>query len=428
MNTYNAQNPSEMLHLLFDGELENTMETPLYASLMQNEELRSELRELIAIRESIRKDVEAYTPPVSATQGIFNKLGYTPPIIPRGAGKVPLGFMGLVKQKLWNPAVTAVLASFITALLFWNFYGSDEIKAGTNQFASANKNKTFEANAIPKVIIGMENQSANKIETPQAESNAIFKERIKYVYITKEDNKAESVTVKEVKSAETTEKTMESAELIGEDSKSWLSMASPVSFFVFDNGSLQPIQLSPGNLNQREFVLANNFYPSTEKGHSLLFQLKAMSGTSFPNVEFDNPTGDMFKNFSFGAFVPITENIHFGIEGGQEPFSQVFHHIENNRVYLVEQSPTLWWLGFGFKVNLQEKIEYLANAQPFLNLTLASTKVGPYGKAIAGLQFISNNGIGIMLGLEGSSLVYQDQKRFYSTEKLGITYGMFLKF
>jgi len=198
--------------------------------------------------------------------------------------------------------------------------------------------------------------------------------------------------------------------------------------FTFENGNLKPINLTTKAINQREFDLTNNIYPPTEKGHSLLFQFKAMSGTSFPNVQLDGVTNDMFKNFSFGAFVPLSENIHFGIEVGQEPFSQVFHHVENNSLYLVEQNPTLWWLGFGFKYNLQEQVEFLANAQPFFNLTLSSTKVGPYGKAVAGLQFVSDNGIGIILGLEGSSLIYQEQKRLYSTEKLGITYGMFMKF
>ena len=76
MNEYTANSSSEMLNLLFDGELDSTMETQLYASLLENEDLRTELRELITIREAVHKDTEAFALPAAATQNVFSKLGY----------------------------------------------------------------------------------------------------------------------------------------------------------------------------------------------------------------------------------------------------------------------------------------------------------------------------------------------------------------
>ena len=425
MNTYNAQNPSEMLHLLFDGELESSMETPLYASLVQSEELRSELRELIAIRESIRKDVEAFTPPVSATQGVFSRLGYHPPVPPKGS---PAGFIGQFKQKFWNPAVTAILASLITAFLFLNFYGNNENISTDNRYASFSKGSIAKSNVVPNVIIGQEKSTGYINNSSAKQSNVLIREKIKYVYITGSEDKTTNESILPNAIAEPQKENTATQSTMNEDVKSLLSMISPASHFTLDYGSLKPVHLLSENSNKREFILANNFYPATQKSHTLLLELKAMSGTSFPNVEFDNVSNNMFRNFSFGAFVPVSENVHLGLEGGQEPFSQEFHHVENNTLYKIEQNPVLWWLGFGVKINWQDQIDFLANGQPFLNLTLSSTKVGPYGKAIAGVQFISESGIGILLGLEGSSLVYQEQKRFYSTEKFGVTYGMFLKF
>jgi len=228
MNTYNAQNPSEMLHLLFDGELDSSMETPLYASLVQNEDLRSELRELIAIRDSIRRDVEAYTPPFAATQGIFSKLGYTPPIIPKAVNNAPFGFWGLMRQKLWNPAVTAFLASIITALLFLNFYQGNE--NDNTQLASSGIDKINKSSVIPSGASSTETTVGNINQPVSEPTNVIVKERIKYVYITKNESSPaaeqnqESVVIENEKT--------QSDESIGEDSKSWLSMLSPVSFLL----------------------------------------------------------------------------------------------------------------------------------------------------------------------------------------------------
>jgi hypothetical protein len=434
MNTYNAQNPSEMLHLLFDGELDSSLETPLYASLMQNEDLRSELRELIAIRDSIRKDVEAYTPPVVATQGIFSKLGYTPPIIPKATVSNTTSFWSNFGQKLWNPAVSAILASVITALFFMNYYQNEN----TNSSVYNNK---MQPTMTKSAVIAQNGNVANDDIANQSLKNerVIIKERIKYVYVTNnESNKSNISENDKILTGTTPEITGTSNEIstgkntqentLSDDSKSWLSMINPVPFFGIESSIIRQNQLKNQNNSSREFILSDNFYPEQEKGHSLMMQFKAMSGASFPNVQIENLADNVIKNFSFGAFVPMTENFHLGIEGGQEPFSQVFHHVEDNTLYRIEQNPTLWWLGIGFKYNWDKHIEFLANAQPFINLTIASTKVGPYGKAIAGLQFVSDNGIGIMLGIDGGSLIYQEQKRFYSTEKLGITYGMFMRF
>jgi hydrogenase/urease accessory protein HupE len=59
---------------------------------------------------------------------------------------------------------------------------------------------------------------------------------------------------------------------------------------------------------------------------------------------------------------------------------------------------------------------------------MASTSVGPLVKTNAGLQFVSESGLGILLGLEGSLLAYQNENIWYSSKNLGIMYGMFMRF
>ncbi|MFC2131314.1 hypothetical protein ACFLSQ_07755 [Bacteroidota bacterium] len=418
MNTYNPHNPSEMLHLLVDGELESSLETPLYASLLENEELRSELRELIAIRESIRKDVEAYTPPVAATRGIFARLGYTAPVPPPVATTGTVGFLGLLRQKLWNPAVTAVVASVITALFFLNF-SSNENSGSNPAYASAgnagNNITALSPAIIPETV--EQPEVLNKTETPAP---------VEIVYVTKYIDREVQQTSQVIEEEPVAETIIPVSDDVNQD---LLSSVSPISFFSFDNVKLHPLQRSTGVAQDREFSLVNNYYQDNNKGHSLQLQIKGISGMSFPQVDVKDVNEKSLNNISFGAFTPLSDFIQFGLEAGWEQFNLSYFDIENNTVYNIqEEARPMLWVGMGIKMALQEQIEVLAYSQPFIHLTLASTQFGPLGKATTGLQFVNSNGVGIMLGIEGSWLVYQNDNRWYSSEKYGITYGMFMRF
>jgi len=425
MNTYNMHNPSEMLHLLVDGELDTSLETPLYSALLESDELRNELRELIALRESMRKDVEAFTPPVAATQNIFRQLGYTVPVPPVAniETAASAGFLTLLKQKLWNPVVTAISAAIITALLFLNLNINE-----SNSVANAGFSGDLDINNKIK-ISKTENIESEKIQLPIISSRETEpKEKIVYVNRNNDNNVKETADKEEpinndiYTQSEHNDKTTEDA-----FTADFLNDINTSSYFYIPMKNLKLLSGNNKNSDIREFNLSNNIYQSSERRHALLLQVKAMSGTSFPSVDINTLSDKLISNFSIGAFIPIGKNYHFGFEVGQEPFSQIYDHIEDNKLYRIEQNPVLWWIGAGLKISSDKHLDFLANAQPFLNLTIAGTKVGPYGKAIAGLQFISDNGFGITLGLEGSSLVYENQGRWYSTEKIGITYGMFMK-
>jgi hypothetical protein len=79
MSNILGNTPSEMLHLFVDGELSSSQEHILFSELAGNDDLQSEMRELLSIRDSVQNDIEAFTPPVEATQGVFSRLGFTNP-------------------------------------------------------------------------------------------------------------------------------------------------------------------------------------------------------------------------------------------------------------------------------------------------------------------------------------------------------------
>jgi hypothetical protein len=414
MNEYNANNPSEMLHLLLDGELDSSMEASLFTSLLGNEELRNEMRELISIRESVRRDVEAFTPPISATSGIFSKLGYTIPLMPVSIpAATSLGFWANVGHKIWNPAFTAVLASLVTFILMWNFNSQGINENDSNQIAD--NNKTVANTSQANESLASSTQITNDNKSGQ---------EVKVVYITKYIKDKPNNTVEVVNND------VENTDDNVNDTGNLNDIYNNLSFSPFDNVKLQPYQSNLNNSMTKEISLVNNYYSAVNNDPALTLQFKVMSGSSYPNINFSGTDESFITNFSIAAFAPVSEIFQIGLEAGKEPFGMEFYDIDDkdNRLYTIRQKPTLLWAGVGVKIISDKHIDFLAYSQPYLHLTMASTSVGPLVKTNAGLQFVSESGLGILLGLEGSLLAYQNENIWYSSKNLGIMYGMFMRF
>jgi len=79
MKEFTNESPSELLTQLMDNELDQASEASLYDALGSSAELQEELKHHLAVREAVKMDYEAFTPPADAVKSIFMNLGYTPP-------------------------------------------------------------------------------------------------------------------------------------------------------------------------------------------------------------------------------------------------------------------------------------------------------------------------------------------------------------
>ncbi len=415
MTEYTANNSSEMLNLLIDGELDSTMETQLYASLLANEDLRTELRELITIREAVRKDTEAFALPTGATQNVFSKLGFSP-IGSVGTTATQNVISNPWYKKLWNPIVTAIVASILTALFFLNT--NNEFNSG-QKFAYNSLNnldaKTEQSSIAPEVIQTITNDvSTNESHQSIASNSNRIKSKSNNENISSGNNYLKSLPI-----------SLDNSQ-ISRNSFTKSSLDNN-NFFDFNNVRNTEEISNLANTHQREFLIKDNYYPAYKQNHSLTLCLNGISAVSFPNVNIESQSS-LLSNISFGGYIPISKNFNIGLEVGQETFGQIFYNIENNSAVKYRQNPKLLWGGMGVNYTFDNYLFEIANAQPFLHFTLASTSLGPFGKAVSGVQFISDNGFGFNFGLQASVLVYQNEKRFYSTEKFGFIYGMFMRF
>ena len=65
---------NELLYDFVDGTTDVSQEQALFAELAGSEELRSDLKQLLAIRLAVQNDTKAYIPPDSSTLSLFSSL------------------------------------------------------------------------------------------------------------------------------------------------------------------------------------------------------------------------------------------------------------------------------------------------------------------------------------------------------------------
>jgi hypothetical protein len=412
MKEYNNLNPSELLHQFLDGELDITQEKQLFSELATNEELRTEMRELLAVRETVQNDLEAFTPPPESAGIIFGRVGLNHPVSGSTAGSAILRrniFTSLVRR-VWVPVAAAVVASLITAWFLTNEYDS--------RFANLEKK-------IP-VVSSSENKNNNSSSFSGNASNnneGPVRERKIYVYqkplviyrdnpeLVASDNKPadeansdERNGIASLEMADTRNLGLEQAAAGFKHQQSKLS-------FSTRSMTYKPMETSRGNRNKYSIVM------------------RGMSAASFPSASVPLQGNAIFSNMSLGGYMDYTKSIKVGFEFGREPFGQEFVNIENAVGNVYEQNPLMFWGALGVSYEMPEPPPLIFGGRPYAGLLVGGTEQGPMGKFISGLHFISQDmGLGVFFGIEGSMLWYENQGRAYNTKKIGFTYGMSFQF
>ena len=76
---------SEHIDQLLDGELDPMLEQALYAELATNADLRTEMRDQIALKAAVKDDRMALVPPAALTSSVFSTLGLATGMATAGA-------------------------------------------------------------------------------------------------------------------------------------------------------------------------------------------------------------------------------------------------------------------------------------------------------------------------------------------------------
>lgn len=456
--------PSELLIAYVDGELEQLQEPSLFQALNESSELRTEMRDLLAMRRAIKDDRVAFTPPLAATAAVFGTLGFSAPAI--------IGSSWW--SALWSKAGLAVAGVLLGSAVTWfgmNTTSSDKESASTavmpqqqNTAQSTTAQNTAQSTSVQSPVSEQHQPATFATEQPavqptqQAQASntkTIVQTRVvtKYVYVpvadaekisslnnssvTSNNNSTNSGTngtgsnltqnANQTQSDSSPERLADKPkDIVLEQSNQpkVLPTFSPFMVHNFSNGitNLTPDVATIAPEREGEYIKPE-VYPK------VVFQLRGLSGTSFVDVPVEPEGGLGFNNMAVSPFMYLlNSSFGAGIEFGREPYALKFQGKETlngqTRTLRYESYPTVFW-GTAF---LQYRIPINEKVQCFAQPSVGGASYGLMGRLLFGIQYSPISSLRLMGGFEVSNMWYDYQETRYSSFKGGLTYGISYQF
>lgn len=411
-------NMSMKLMELLDGELPSDMEPGVFDALGKDEDLQSEFRDHIAIREAVRKDVTAFTPPPELAASVFKRVGldYPTAVIP------PKRFA----WKRYSALLVLLLMAGSGAALI-NNQGKSDAKVAVIG--------SFESNESKPKAVETTNALVNNSETANTKS-AISPTKKSYVHANTGSN---SLSMKSVGESEKATKVEALGLVVNDIAKEEAPAIAKPDFkqtefanyrFAENQSALANYSASPFKtlVAARNSIELSNFnlWASNSASAGSVWSVRMRGIYALSSAERQLQSGSA-KTFSIGIFtsLKVDDNLSIGMEYGMEPFSQVFTNSSDASGVKYDQKPTLSWIAISARYEVSQLA--VEGFTPAAQLSFAGSDLGPVVKGYVGVSYPLINSVGVNLGVESSSLFYKNQGVFNSTQKFSLTGGICVK-
>lgn len=407
---------SELIHDLTDGTLATEKETELFHNLAQNDELRSELKQQLAIKSAIKNDYKAFTPAASSTMNIFSTVGFAPPAPAPMAGTDSVaGAATAVKSAgFWahygSAIVTGVVATLTTAVVAYYIFQPRILALNSeNQKLSAQLSSGKIKKEIP-VVTSVGNSGS---DTKLFSSN---KPVIKYIYVTKESDDAALNAPKAIEKVITTPNEItESIQVFVPDKSSFVS--GKFGYNGFDrNINERYSQLSVVPLDFSDLI-------KISKDLGLTVELKKLENWFDISPTISPKNFSKFNNTSLTLLYEAIQGLQVGGELRQETFFQKFTGLnDKGEKFRYEQQPN--FTSYTVILRYFNKEYNLLGIYPILQGTAGGTNVGYLGRMMGGIGYSPYPGLTFILGAEASGLFYKHKNESFNSWRYDLNYGI----
>jgi len=380
----------DALNDFIDGLLPEEEESRLFLALSGDDEMRTHLKNIYAVRGAIAADSAFFTPSAGSTSAIFNTLGLP----------VPGETVAPNRRKYIIPLL---LTLFITAFLTWfltDFFGQRDYP---ESMLSGNQSREQISNNVPNTGIPSISSSELQIDEP-----GMPKKMIRPVPV-----------------ATTPELSIN--EEAGNDSPS----NNKDIALIYEANGIAPrgtIQLNnshgtidlPNGPNRIE-PLPYKF--QTLSGISL--EMKGNQSFSVPEATIQPSWNPVFANSDLSLMYKLSDNFSTGVDIRRETFYQEYsgmdeHGIINNYY----QQPN--FVSYGGVMRYQyEALDWL---YPLGQITLGGNKAGFVYRGMLGFEIVPYEKIGFIFGFEYNGMIFKHLDEQYRAGKYGFKYGVSLKF
>ncbi|RPI69427.1 MAG: hypothetical protein EHM43_01840 [Ignavibacteriae bacterium] len=431
----------EHLQQLLDGELDPMHESTLYGELSVNGAPRTEFREQIALKNAVQDDRMTLMPPAALTNSLFTGMGFAAPLAGAAVGAAGGSMLLQWLSRLGIPLLSAITAATLT----WTIseQPNSRIQEQPNVIPSTARNE--QPNVIPSTA---RNESTNDRENELAQlrdENVLLRERLasankRGVNVIPSETRNATVIPSETRNANVIPSETRNATVIPSAARNEQPNVIPSEA---RNEQTNNVEADVNPLTQQvrvanDITMTRNadtrfIAPQTLTSASMMmrtypslmvqvrgFQLAPTVSTAA------NEETDWYSNLGFAALYQLNARHSVGLEVGNESYPMVFEGDRNGQLVRYEQYPTTAWAGLTYRytgVNLGS-----TSFAPYGQFMIGGSKFGPVGRMSGGMQYSPVGPLSFLFGIETSALAYSFQDAWYLSPKIGLTYGLAVRF
>ncbi|GEM_PF-1140100 len=430
-------NHNRLIHDYLDGKLEQHRQDMLFAELSNNTELRDEFNQQMKMHMIAQNDMAMIAPPAAATNAIFSDLGFSIPPSGKGGDSgagAGFGAAALTFLKKYLPsALLAVASAVLTGLVIYWLLDFDRGNSSNLTNANVENNSkpivsSMEGQSVPVLPMYFRNDGLSAADVQRIVNNAMSNYMVKVNNYYKDYYTALINLSKDMNSRD--EQLRQDFANVRRTPRSDFNLLrymatnnvqKPINknrnALLVNNSNLIPLSQTDNSAIVNPYLLADDFISNFN------LSFRGFTTRNETVVQVSSQSNPWFKNMGIGVSYNIANNHEFGVEIGQEAFSQNFDRKLYGEELTYFQNPVLFWYGAKYKYSMKQL--FVPNVfYPYFEIMGGFTKVGPLGRAQIGLSYSPDKRVTFNLGLEGSSLWYNVQKKIYDSKKIGLTYGV----
>ncbi len=407
-------NYNELIEGYLDGTLSPAEEEQLFTALSSSEELRTELKQSIAMDKELNKRVSAFVPTSAATMSIFTQLGIGTAAgatagAAAGAALAGKGTLISFLAAHSTAIISSLVAIALTAGSFLAFYNPPDenaVTSNTQQEQQINYLNNSHNNQVPVVI----SLSTDRESSTPARVDTVIRYVTRETYGDKITDDFNTEPKQEITSEQ--EKDEDIALL------QWSETANATQL-QSDYGSA----LMYPSLSQAEYSPMEISYDNKKKGIS--FEVKGNGYWAIPAPDVPIYEAPALANMQLSALYSFSDKFKAGVDLRQENFYQKFRGTnEIGEEFEYKQYPNY------YTISLMGRYSFWSNQMvgTFAQGTLGGTATGGVGRLMLGLELSPYSNLSFLLGIEGSMLIYQHQNNIFTSPKIGLSYGVAFNF
>jgi hypothetical protein len=403
---------NERIHQLLDGELDSPGEAVLFGELAENSDLRSEFMQLLAIRTAVQQDRAGLVPPIALTNSVFTGLGITAPLAGAAAGAAG----GAVATSWLTKALLPLTAALAAAGLTYGLMSSEQRVANSEQRVANSEQRV--ASSEQRVANSEQRTASSEQRTASSEQRVASSENMELRRLRAEVSRlSEALALAAMTEAE------EPAQIQVQDVQVEPAEV-PVSTTAIDlthtitlARDTDPRVLMP--MKEAPIVPEYQDYPS------FLVQFRGLASSGLTQVSVA-PQTSLMENANLAMMYQLSPQHLIGVEVGNESFPMTFEGMRSGQLIRYEQQPISTWAGITYRHSFAP----IGNSAftPFAQGLLGGSQFGPLGRLTGGILYSPAGPLSFMLGVEGTSMAYTFQDQWFTSSKLGLTYGMAIRF